>query len=47
VHGRGFGLDPGTEPLDAGCEWSRLPGGERYAGRIDHFAITCELALEE
>jgi hypothetical protein len=46
VHGRGVGPDPGTEPLDAGFDWSTLPGGERDAGRIDHFAITCELVLE-
>jgi endonuclease/exonuclease/phosphatase family metal-dependent hydrolase len=45
VHGRGIGPDPGTQPLDAGFDWSALPGGERDAGRIDHFAITCELEL--
>jgi hypothetical protein len=45
VHGRGIGPDPGTEPLDAGFDWSALPGGERDAARIDHFAITCDLTL--
>jgi endonuclease/exonuclease/phosphatase family metal-dependent hydrolase len=45
VHGRGVGPDPGTEPLDAGFDWSRLPGAARHPARIDHFAITCELVL--
>ncbi len=46
VHGHGIGADPGTDPLDADFDWSQLPGGERDAGRIDHFAITCELELD-
>lgn len=45
VHGHGVGPDPGTEPFDAGFEWSRLPDGDRRTGRIDHFAITCEIVL--
>ena len=39
-----MGVDPGTEPLDADCTHA-LPAGERDPGRIDHFAIHCELAL--
>jgi endonuclease/exonuclease/phosphatase family metal-dependent hydrolase len=46
VHGHGLGLDPGTEPLDAGCEGMRPPGMEGDAGRIDHFAISCDLTLD-
>jgi endonuclease/exonuclease/phosphatase family metal-dependent hydrolase len=46
VHGHGVGADPGTEALDAGFDWSQLPGGARDRGRIDHFAISCELDLE-
>jgi len=45
VHGHGIGPDPGTDPLDAGFEWSQLPDGERRTAQIDHFAITCEIAL--
>ncbi len=31
------------ERLDAGFDWSRLPGGERGENRLDHRAISCEL----
>lgn len=46
VHG-GNGLDPipPTEPLDAGFDWSLVPEGPDYPGRIDHRAITCELTI--
>ncbi len=46
VYGRGLGPDPGTEPLDADMDWSKLPGGARSRMRIDHFAIGCELSLD-
>jgi hypothetical protein len=46
VHGRGLGPAPGTDALDAGFDWSLLPGGERDPGRIDHLAISCTLELE-
>ncbi len=46
VHGRGLGPAPGTDALDAGFDWSLLPGGERDPGRIDHLAISCALELE-
>lgn len=47
VHGHDVGPDAGTDPLDADFEWSRLElsDTERRAARIDHFAITCDLAL--
>lgn len=47
VHGHGVGADPGTEPLDAGFDGSQLQGGSRHRGRIDHFAISCELEIGE
>jgi hypothetical protein len=46
VHGQGLGPAPGTAALDAGFDWSLLPGGERDPGRIDHLAISCELEIE-
>lgn len=47
VHGDDFlGTDPGTLPLDEGFDWALVPDGEFYAGRIDHFAVSCELSLD-
>ena len=44
VYGRNrFGSDPGTLPLDSGFDFSTLPMGEMFPGRIDHLAITCDL----
>jgi endonuclease/exonuclease/phosphatase family metal-dependent hydrolase len=42
----GFGDDPGTEPLDEDFDWSLVPGGQSYEGRIDHFAILCDLVMD-
>lgn len=45
VHGHSIGPDPGTQTLDAGFV-SALAADARRDVRIDHFAITCDLALE-
>jgi hypothetical protein len=42
VHGHAVGVDPGTEALDAGCAGT-LSGPKASGGRVDHFAITCDL----
>jgi hypothetical protein len=42
----GFGPDPGTVPLDQDYDWSLLPDGEDYDGRLDHFAIRCDLVFD-
>jgi hypothetical protein len=44
VHGRNmFGADPGQPALDEGYDFSGLPGGAAFTGRIDHLAVSCEL----
>ena len=43
--GNGIEPEPGTARLDDGFDWSQVPGGVDYAGRIDHRGITCELTL--
>lgn len=45
-HDDGFGADPGTLPLDDGFDWTQVPDDVWYAGRIDHFAILCDLTLD-
>lgn len=45
VHGHGIGPDPGTQALDASFV-SSLVRDERHDVRLDHFAITCTLALD-
>jgi hypothetical protein len=42
----GFGEDPGTVPLDQDFDWTLVPDGEYYAGRVDHFAIRCDLTFD-
>jgi endonuclease/exonuclease/phosphatase family metal-dependent hydrolase len=47
VHGDDYiGTDPGTLPLDEGFDWAQMPDGEFFSGRIDHFAISCELVMD-
>ncbi|MBI4511539.1 MAG: hypothetical protein HY698_18035 [Deltaproteobacteria bacterium] len=42
-----FGTNPANvDPLDKGFDWNSKPDGEYYASRIDHFAITCDFALD-
>ncbi len=45
-HEEGFGADPGTLPLDDGFDWTQVPDEEWYPGRIDHFAILCDLEMD-
>jgi len=45
-HDDGFGADPGTVPLDDGFDWTLVPDGQWYPGRIDHFAILCNLEID-
>jgi endonuclease/exonuclease/phosphatase family metal-dependent hydrolase len=45
-HDDGFGADPGTLPLDDGFDWTQVPDGKWYAGRLDHFAILCDLEID-
>jgi hypothetical protein len=47
VYGRNpGGPDPGTLPLDENYDFSQLPDGKMYLGRIDHFAQSCELTAQ-
>jgi endonuclease/exonuclease/phosphatase family metal-dependent hydrolase len=41
-----LGPPSGTERLDEGFDFAGLPGGVDFAGRIDHFAIVCDLKLD-
>jgi hypothetical protein len=41
-----FGPDSGTDPLDNGFDWSVVENTEDYPGRIDHFAILCDLIVD-
>ena len=41
-----IGTDPGTQPLDEEFDWTGLPDGEFYVGRLDHFAIVCDLVMD-
>lgn len=44
VHGKNaFGADPGQPALDEGYDFTALPGGAAFTGRIDHLAVSCEL----
>jgi endonuclease/exonuclease/phosphatase family metal-dependent hydrolase len=36
----------GTERLDQGFDFASLPGGTDFAGRLDHFAIVCDLEID-
>jgi hypothetical protein len=36
----------GTQRLDEGFDFSGLPGGAEFPGRIDHFAILCDLKID-
>jgi hypothetical protein len=46
VHGSNnlTSADPMTERLDHAFDWSKVPGGEKFNGRIDHLAVICELS---
>lgn len=39
-----FALGEVGERLDAGFDWSQLPGGEDSIDRLDHRAISCEIS---
>jgi hypothetical protein len=41
-----IGTDPGTLELDYEFDWSGFPDGQFYVGRIDHFAIVCDLVMD-
>ena len=36
----------GTERLDEGFDFASLPGGTDFPGRLDHFAILCDLEID-
>jgi hypothetical protein len=36
----------GTQRMDEGFDFSSLPGGTDFPGRIDHFAIVCDLEID-
>jgi endonuclease/exonuclease/phosphatase family metal-dependent hydrolase len=36
----------GTQRLDEGFDFSSLPGGADFPGRLDHFAILCDLEID-
>ena len=48
VHGydEGFGDDPGTVAFDEEFDWTQVPDGVWYSGRIDHFALECDLEID-